>query len=313
MQQVYIYSKFETKEKDTLLNNLGVKYELHFHDEIIEKRQFEIFKKCSICLGNVPLDWCKESTNLKWLQLHSAGIDPYNLLENPTFLITNLRGYFAESVAETTLAGILAFYRGIDRLYGYQLNNHWIGQPIRASLQKLHRKKVWVLGGGSIANKFISLIKPYDCDITQSLLRNLKTNANSLDNFKNLAQNIDIIVLILPEIPELTHYLNQKTLTCLSPKALIVNSGRGSSVKTDDLKVFLQENKGAGAVLDVTEIEPLPKDDSLWGMNNVILTQHSAGGWEGENSGKVAFFLQQLSKFEIGGELENSVDCSRGY
>jgi glyoxylate/hydroxypyruvate reductase len=207
----------------------------------------------------------------------------------------------------------LAFYRGIHKLYAYQLDNHWVGQPIRASLEKLHRKKVWVLGGGSIANKFIDLIRPFDCDIQQSTLRELKTNAHSLDYFKEKAQNIDLLVYILPEIPELIHHLNKKTLSCLSPKTLVVNSGRGSSIHTEDLKLFLAEKKIKGAVLDVTEIEPLPAHDALWQMGNVILTQHSAGGWEGENSGKVEFFIQQLKKFESGVEPENKVDCTRGY
>jgi glyoxylate/hydroxypyruvate reductase len=312
-KSIYIYSKFEATEKANLNSLLGTNFTLYFHDEILENMQFETFNNCVYCLGNVPLAWCRKSENLKWLQLHSAGIDPYNLLEKPDFKITNLRGYFAESVAETTLAGILAFYRGLDRLHTYQLDNYWVGQPIRASLQKLHRKKVWVLGGGSIANTFIKLITPFDCEIKQSLLRDLKVNAHSKEYFSKMAENIDILVLILPEIPELTHFINKQTLSLLSTKTLIVNSGRGSTVNTDDLTAFLQNRKLSGAVLDVTEIEPLPSVDPLWKMENVILTQHSAGGWDGENSGKVSFFVKQLEKFEKGENLENIVDCERGY
>lgn len=310
---IYIYTKFENSEKEVLKQKLSNNYVLFFHDELLENMQFDAFKKCAFCLGNVPLDWCKSSENLKWLQLHSAGIDPYNTLVNPSFIITNLRGYFAESVAETTIAGILAFYRGIDRLNTLQLDNEWVGNVIRPSLQLLHRKKVWVLGGGSIANKFISLIQPYNCEIVQSTLRELKANAHSVEYFQKMGENVDILVYILPELPELKHHLRAETLSLLNANTLVVNTGRGSSINTSDLIDFLQKKQIRGAVLDVTEQEPLPVDNPLWKMENVILTQHSAGGWEDENIGKVNFFTSQLKKYELGNVLENLVDCERGY
>ncbi|MES2798072.1 MAG: hypothetical protein V4683_19040, partial [Bacteroidota bacterium] len=101
-ESIYIYSKFAETEKNALISFFGVENEVFFHDTVPENIQFETFKKCQYCLGNIPISWCLSAQNLKWLQLHSAGIDPYNTLVNPSFIITNLRGYFAESVAETT-------------------------------------------------------------------------------------------------------------------------------------------------------------------------------------------------------------------
>jgi glyoxylate/hydroxypyruvate reductase len=310
---IYIYTYFETPEKQLLKNQLEEKFEVIFHDEIPKDQQFEFFAKCKYCLGNIPLDWCKKTENLQWLQLHSAGIDPYNQLSEAKFPITNLRGFFAESVAETTLAGVLAFYRGYNQLTTLQNNKKWVGNVIRPTLEILHRKNVWVLGGGSIAYRFIDLIKPFDCKIEQSSLSELKLNAHSLEYFEKRAENADLLVLILPEIPETIHYLNKENLSKINAKTLIVNVGRGSSIEEQELKQLLANGKIKGAVLDVTELEPITVSDSLWEMPNVILTQHSAGGWDGESRGKVDFFLKQLDNLLNNKPLENIVDCERGY
>lgn len=310
---IYIYTKFDKDVKKYLSSQLTTNYAVYFHDELLENMQFETFIKCKYCLGNIPLTWCNANENLIWLQLNSAGIDPYNKLVNPPFSLTNLRGFFAESVAETTLAGILAFYRGIDKLIRYQSNNEWVGHALRPSLIKLHRKKVWVLGGGSIANKFIELIAPFNCEITQTTLSELKMNAHSNDFFEKRALNVDLLVLILPEIPETIHYLNKEKLSLLSANTLVVNTGRGSSIEEAELKKLLTENKILGAVLDVNEIEPIPTDNSIWKFPNVILTQHTAGGWAEEKMEIARFFIKQLRKKEEGIELENYVDCERGY
>jgi glyoxylate/hydroxypyruvate reductase len=312
-QSVYIYSQFGQAENGYLIEALSSKYNLYFHNQILENIQFDTFLKCEYCLGNVPLEWCKANNNLKWLQLHSAGIDPYNQLSNPGFIITNLRGFFAESVAETTLAGILAFYRGIDRLVNYQAENQWVGNTIRPTLQKLHRKKVWVLGGGSIANKFIQLLVPFNCSIDQSPLSELIMNAHSIGYFDEKASDADLLVLILPETPETTHYLDSQKLSRLNAKIVVVNAGRGSSINEIDLKKYLIEKRIAGAILDVTEKEPIDENDSLWNMPNVILTQHSAGGWDLESRGKVLFFVEQIQRYENQEMLLNLVDCERGY
>ncbi len=310
---IYIYTNFDVEVKKYISSELVTNYTIYFHDELLENMQLETFNKCKYCLGNVPLDWCDANENLIWLQLNSAGIDPYNKLVNPPFLLTNLRGFFAESVAETTLAGILAFYRGIDKLVMYQADNEWIGHALRPSLHKLHRKKVWVLGGGSIANKFIELLAPFNCQITQTSLSDLKMNTHSIDFFSKRAQSIDLLVLILPEIPETIHYLNKDKLSMLSANTLVVNTGRGSSIDEEELKILLVKNKILGAVLDVNEVEPIPVENSIWKLSNVILTQHTAGGWAEEKLEIAKFFIKQLRRKEVGIELENFVDCERGY
>ena len=67
----------------------------------------------------------------------------------------------------------------------------------------------------------------------------------------------------------------------------------------------------AGAVLDVTNKEPIPQNHPLWKVPNVILTQHTGGGYRDEILDKVDLFLENLKHFEEGSELQNVVDIAK--
>jgi glyoxylate/hydroxypyruvate reductase len=121
------------------------------------------------------------------------------------------------------------------------------------------------------------------------------------------------LVSTLPETAETKGLISEKYLNLLKPSALFVNVGRGTNVDERALIEILRAKRIMGAVLDVTEIEPIPIDSVLWEMENVLLTQHSSGGWMEESSGKVKFFLENLGRFEKGEELLNIVDLKKGY
>jgi glyoxylate/hydroxypyruvate reductase A len=71
--------------------------------------------------------------------------------------------------------------------------------------------------------------------------------------------------------------------------------------------------ESAGAVLDVTDEEPLPRESPLWQAPNALLTQHTAGGSAGELEGKTEVFLANLTRYRAGHPLTNVVDWAKGY
>lgn len=102
-------------------------------------------------------------------------------------------------------------------------------------------------------------------------------------------------------------------IDALPSTAVFANVGRGTTVDEEALIKALQEKRIAGAVLDVTEVEPLPADNPLWEMPHVILTQHTGGGQASEDEGKVRFFAKNLTRFLEGKPVENQINLSRGY
>jgi phosphoglycerate dehydrogenase-like enzyme len=181
-----------------------------------------------------------------------------------------------------------------------------VGTPIRETLFLLHKAKVLILGSGAIGLKTQQLLSGFECETTV-------LNSKTISQLSEYLPDTDILIATLPETAETIGLINKEYLSMLKPSALFVNVGRGSAVDENALIEILQANKIFGAVLDVTELEPLPTESPLWNMPNVLLTQHSSGGWAKESFEKVVFFLANLDHFEKGEELTNNVDLVKGY
>lgn len=304
--KIYIFTPFAETEILKFKDSLFSKYEVIIGEELpVEQREVQ-FRTCEICYGNPPLAWLANNETLRWLQLNSTGLDPYQKLTDYHFKLTNLKGFFGQSVAETALAGILGMYRRIDHLARLQSEKNWVGVPLRATLHLLHQSKVVILGSGAIGLKIKELLTGFQCETTI-------LNSKTITQLADYLPNTDILIAALPETKETIGLLNKEHLKLLKPSALFVNVGRGSAVDEECLIKILQENKLMGAVLDVTKKEPLPEESPLWTLPNVLLTQHSSGGWEEEAVEKVKFFLNNLERFENGEDLVNNVDLKKGY
>lgn len=102
----------------------------------------------------------------------------------------------------------------------------------------------------------------------------------------------------------------------MKTSAYFINIGRGEIVNEEDLVMVLKDGEIAGAGLDVFEKEPLSVDSPLWGgMENVIITPHTAGSTEHYNKRVVEdILIPSLKDYILGNILSiNLVDFSKGY
>lgn len=312
--KIYAQLSLQASEKQLLITNTQG-HELIFRDELpnADEQQAQLLT-AHIVFGNAPVEQLNRASNLRWIQLYSAGIDPYQELTfeaSPSLVVTNLRGFFGRPVAETALAGIMAMYRGIDTLARLQTQQQWIGSALRPQLRTLRGAKVVILGAGSIGLTFKKLLQGFDCEVL--VMSRSSGDIHSLDALDAVLPTTDILLNTLPETPETIGILDRKRLGLLSANSLFANVGRGSAVEESALIELLTENRIYGAMLDVTEEEPLPPNHPLWSLPNVLLTQHTAGGFGDENRNKVLFFLDNLRRFEQGEPLDSIVDFVRGY
>lgn len=86
----------------------------------------------------------------------------------------------------------------------------------------------------------------------------------------------DWVVLLLPSTEQTRGIVNAELLNKLKPGAWLSNQGRGNLIVTDDLLAALDSGHLGGAVLDVTDPEPLPDGHPLFAQENVIVTPHIA-------------------------------------
>lgn len=121
----------------------------------------------------------------------------------------------------------------------------------------------------------------------------------------------DIVVLMLPLTPQTLGLFDRTRLERLKPGAAFVNVARGALVDQAALTALLESGHIGSATLDVFEREPLPADDPLWRMPNVLITPHLASVAIPESSSRQ--IAANIRRVAAGLEPENRIDASRGY
>ena len=292
---IFCYVSLNEIQKDLLKKKINDNF---FFMEDSREKSFENFMNCEVCFGNPELDWVTKSKNLKWIQLESVGFEKYSKVKIPGLKISNLRGFFSIPVAETALAGILSLKRGINRLLSLKNKKKWLGSSIRPTLNLLNGSNVLILGAGSIGLKIKNLLEKFNCKIL--MYDKFKNDADliNINDLDNHLPNVDILIGCLPENNETKQLLDNYRINLLKKSSIIVNVGRGSLINEKTLIHNIKSEKLAGAFLDVTDKEPISNDSPLWSIPNIILSQHSGGGYENEVNDKIIFFKKNLSRYK---------------
>ncbi|MDA9107729.1 hypothetical protein OAL56_04395 [Candidatus Pelagibacter sp.] len=307
---IYIACELNNLEKKIIKNNLK-KYNLYFSNLKFKKIADNNFLKCEIVFGNIPPDWVKQSSKIRWLQLESTGFAEYSEVKenflNKDVIITNLKSFFAHQVAQTVMAGIFSFYRGLDIFTLLKKEKKWIGDPIRAKLEILNDKDILFFGKGSINQEIAKYIKLFNCKYSF-----IDSNSNKSFFTKKL-KKAEIVICALPGTTKTKMLFNEKMINCLSKKTILVNVGRGNLINEKHLIKKLKNNDIKGAILDVTAEEPLRKNNPLWSCPNLILTQHTGGGYKDEIMDKVKFFLDNFQRYKKKSKVLNKINPLKGY
>ncbi|GAA1888833.1 D-2-hydroxyacid dehydrogenase [Streptomyces durmitorensis] len=274
-----------------------------------------VLAESHIALGNPRPDWVEKAPQLRWLQLASVGIDRYVGLDWPALgqrlTVTNLGGLFADPVAETCLAGILALYRGVDVLAGLRTRESWSKLDVRPGLRLLGGANVLILGRGSIALRLAELLAPFGCSVAH--FARSDGDIRTRHELDARLSEFDIVVGLLPGTAGTADLFDRRRIDGLRPGAVFVNAGRGTLADEDALVAALASGRLGGAVLDVTREEPLPAGHPLWSCPNVILTQHTAGGSRDETERVIDLFADNWQRLSGGEPLHNVVRWSQGY
>jgi phosphoglycerate dehydrogenase-like enzyme len=149
---------------------------------------------------------------------------------------------------------------------------------------------VGILGNGAIGQTVAKILKGFDCDIKIFSRTAIEGQVWSWSDIGAYLPDLDILVACLPETTETIGLIDEAFLNQMKKEALFVNVGRGSAVDEPVLIEKLQAGAIAGAVLDVTAVEPLPENHVLWNMPNVLLTQHSSGAGQRKTPIKSRYF-----------------------
>ncbi len=212
-----------------------------------------------------------QATNVEWVQLPYAGVETFLRHLDPAYTWTCGKGVYAPPVAEWIMTALLTAFRDIPT---FARANRW---PVQTG-RNLLGSRLAILGGGGITEAFLPLIEPWGCDVTvvrrQATALPGATRTVTTDELDVVLAEVDAVIIALALTPETIGIIDADRLGSMRNDAWLLNVGRGGHVVTDDLVAALRNNEIAGAVLDVTDPEPLPDGHPLWGLDNCLITPH---------------------------------------
>jgi phosphoglycerate dehydrogenase-like enzyme len=282
----------------------------------------------------LPAD-LNRAPDLKWVQLHSAGVD--HLLNHPLMksdiLLTTTSGIHATPIAEYVFASILAFNRRVPQMLIYQSRREWPqGRWNLFARPELRDRTLGIIGYGSIGREVGRIARCFGMRVVAtkrsvSQMRDvgyvvqgtgdrkgaLLDEAFPPERLSDMLGLCDYVVVTVPLTPETRELIGEAELRTMKPSAYLVNISRGETVDEAALIRALQEGWIAGAGLDVFEEEPLPSDSPLYDMQNVILSPHVSGFTLRYDERASDLFAENLSRYLTGEPLLNLVDKERGY
>lgn len=292
--------------------------------EHVQKREdtLDMIADADVYVGWMNRDVCLAGKNLKWVQSPSSGIDYY--LAIPEFkecdiLLTSASGTHASCLAESAMAMILAFTRGIRDAIRIQPKHEWALREIRPKLVELTGSTMGILGLGRVGHALARRADAFDMrviavDAYPGDKPSYVDELWALEGLDELLKRSDYVVVTVPRTPETIGMIGAEQMAIMKPTAILVGISRGGIIEQEALADALREGQIAAAALDVAKPEPLPPESELWDMENLLITPHIAGGTQLEGQHVIDIFTENLVKFLRGDlPLRNQVDKELGF
>lgn len=278
----------------------------------------------------------EEAENLRWVQFHFSGIDhivDHPLLQRRDIDFTTLSGAAAAQMAEYVVAMILAQGHKLTDLHNNQAKAEWPKERWdRFRPLELRGSTVGIIGYGSIGREVARLLQPFGVKILAAKRDamhpqdkgftppgmgdpegDLFTRLYPVEAVKALLKESDFVVVSLPLTQATRGLIGEAELAAMKPGSYLIDVSRGGIIQQPALITALQEKKLAGAALDVFPEEPLPANNPLWKLPNVIITPHIAGSSAVYNQRAVDLFVENLKRYLAGNPLFNLYNPDLGY
>jgi D-3-phosphoglycerate dehydrogenase / 2-oxoglutarate reductase len=192
---------------------------------------------------------------------------------------------FTLPVADTTLGYMLTFARKLPRMDRSMKEGAWDKIPCVS----LSECTLGIIGVGNIGKAVARRARAFGMTLVGNDIIGIPPDfilENSLEmtSLEDLLSRSDFVSLHCDLNPTSYHLINQSTINCMKPSAVLINTARGPVVDEPSLVEALSSGRLAGAALDVFEHEPLPPGHPFLSMDNVLLAPHNANSspaaWE---------------------------------
>jgi phosphoglycerate dehydrogenase-like enzyme len=248
-----------------------------------------------------------------------AGVDKLvnEELWNSPIILTNSSGISATPLAEFVLCMMLMFVTRAPYCFELKQKKEWT----RFLRTDLHGKTVGIIGLGSIGREVARLSKAMGMKVLAMSRSSVPGGQAphvdlmfSREQLEQVLSESDFVALTLPLTPETRGLIGEDQFKAMKPTAYIINISRGKIIDEEALIRALQNGSIAGAGLEVFSTEPLPPDNPLWDMPNVIFNPHCGGGNRDDQLTRLTdLFCENLRRYLHGEPLINRIDKLNRY
>ncbi|MDH3285987.1 MAG: D-2-hydroxyacid dehydrogenase [Acidobacteriota bacterium] len=297
------------------------------------------YSRTDILYAGMPPRDLARAPNLKWVQLHSAGVN--GLYDHPLYAdsstpLTTTSGVHAATIAEYAITVLLALAHRVPRMVEWQVKGVWPPDEQRWPLfvpTEVRRAILGIIGYGSIGRELARIAKNAFAMTVFACKRDPSCRADpgyrlpgtgdpdgvlpdewfSCEHVPELLARSDVVVMCAPLTPQTHHLIGASELRTMKSSAYFINVGRGATVDERALGQALAEKRIAGAAIDVFAEEPPPAGHPLYGLDNVLLSPHVSGFIPSYDDKCAELFAENLRRYLTGAPLLNLVDRAKGY
>ena len=231
-----------------------------------------------IAVSNLPLnaDVINGCKHLKMLSVAFTGVDHIALdaCRQKGVTVSNCAGYSTAAVADLVFGMLLSLYRSIpacdeavrregtkDGLIGFELEGKTFG----------------IVGTGAIGLRVAAIAQAFGCQVLACSRTKKDIPGISYTDLETLLSQSDIVSLHAPLTEETRGLIGREQLALMKKNAILINTSRGPVVDSEALADALNEERIAGAAIDVFETEPpVKKEHPLFNARHVLATPHVA-------------------------------------
>ena len=273
-------------------------------------------------IGNVSPELVQAGKKLRWVQTLSAGVEQVlhksgsDALANSDIVLTNNQIVQGPEIADHAMALLLAHTRFLPTYLKRQADENWQGRPY--TLVELNGKNALVIGMGGIGMQIairawahgmkVVGVDPEDIPYAPYVEKVVKP-----DMLDSVIGDADVLFMAAPHTPASHRMIGPDQFERMKHGSYFIAVSRGGTYDLDSLVKALDAQRLAGAGVDVTDPEPLPKGHALWSMDNVIITPHIAGRSDMDRGRMLGIVKSNIKRFAEGQRLYNIVDKRKGY
>lgn len=252
--------------------------------------------------------------SVEWLANGGSGVEHLRGHGRPGLTVTNMAGVLSHILAEFALTGIMmgnVDFRRAQRAMPDRKWDRFFWTPVVG-------KTLCIVGLGSVGRDLARQAANVGIRVTGVRASGADTpyveRVYTPDRLTEAVADADFIAVHAAETPGSVGLVNAETFAAMKDDVVFLNAARGPVVDQEALtKAVSTPGRIRCAILDVFNVEPLPADDPLWDMPNVIVTPHMADNVPDWQARYAKSFAANLERFRAGEPLENIVDLDRGY